>query len=199
MIIDDKYSNASCKIYQVESAYDEYQMDCYTSGIFNAILFKTISIEQNTNKNIYIDCNHKYLLNDCSEPVKRIIDFKQIGKPKCMYDQLSNNVYLHLNITASVFGITEEKYVSFNLSEPSHFIMNCIIPISRNGETNSTIRCSLNTLIFPIIYIYKIMLPYDFPQIEDIEILNWDKMDIHLDIYNCYPEYQLIFSNIMKL
>ena len=42
------------------------------------------------------------------------------------------------------------------------------------------------------------MLPYDFPQIEDIEILNWDKMDIHLDIYNCYPEYQLIFSNIIS-
>ena len=198
MIIDDKYSNASCKIYQVESAYDEYQMDCYTSGIFNAILFKTISIEQNTNKNIYIDCNHKYLLNDCSEPVKRIIDFKQIGKPKCMYDQLSNNVYLHLNITASVFGITEEKYISFNLSEPSHFIMNCIIPISRNGETNSTIKCSLNALIFPIINNYNIILPYDFPQIEDIEILNWDKMDLYLDIYNCYPEYQLIFSNIIS-
>jgi hypothetical protein len=63
MIIDGSYSFVSCKIYPISIYGDiEHQMDCYTNGTLNATLFKTISVEQQNQKNIYIDINHTYLL-----------------------------------------------------------------------------------------------------------------------------------------
>ena len=164
MIIDGIYSNVSCKIYQINLLNDEYQMDCYTNGTLNAKIFKTISLEQNILKNILIDCNHEFILGKCTEPIKKSIDFKGISYTECIKEELSNNIYLNLNISATVLGFTEEKPISFYLEYPSYYLMNCILPVSRNGELISKIKCSLNALLFPMIYINEIILPTEFPK-----------------------------------
>ena len=74
--------------------------------------------------------------------------------------------------------------------------MNCILPVSRNGELISNIKCSLNALLFPMIYINEIILPTEFPKIEEIEILNWDKIEHQIFAEICHQEFQLVFSNI---
>ena len=199
MIIDGTYSNVSCKIYQINLSNDEYQMDCFTNGTLNAKIFKTISLEQNILKNILIDCNHEYILGKCTEPIKKSIDFKGISYTECIKEELSNNINLNLNISATVLGFTEEKPISFYLEYPSYYLMNCILPVSRNGEVISNIKCSLNALLFPMIYINEIVLPTEFPKIEDIEILNWDKIDHHIYAEICHQEFQLVFSNISSI
>ena len=198
MIIDGSYSFVSCKIYPISIYGDiEHQMDCYTNGTLNASLFRTISVEQQNQKNIYIDINHTYLLKHCSEPVKKSIDFIGISSPNCKKEELSNDLYLNLNITAKILGFIEDESISFYLEKPSYFNMNCIIPFSRNGETIFNIICKLNALFFPIISFDKIVLPKEFPKMEGVEISGWDKMKLDIDnIEKCHKEYQLIFSDI---
>ena len=190
MIIDDKHSNVSCKIYKITYTSVDFQLDCYTNGTTNVKLFNTISKDQNMQKNILIDWYHGYLLQKCIEPVKKIIDFQANDFPKC-FNSL-NKIYLSLTFFAKVLGFLEEKSISVNLDFPSYYLMNCIVPASRNGETRSKIKCTINASLFPLVNNYN--LPKEFPKIEDIEILNWDKIDYKY-LPQCYQKYQLTFSN----
>ena len=197
MIIDGIYTFVSCKLFPSITIFDQYQMDCYTNGTLNATFFRTISIEQNIQKNIYINWNYDYLLKNCTEPVKKIIYFNEISNNECIPEKFPNNIFLNLDISANVSGFIEDEPVSFYLEDPSHFYMNCIVPFSRNGGKKNIIKCSLNALYFPTISIIKIVLPKDFPAIDGVEILNWDKMKLKVNnIKNCPEDYQLIFYDI---
>ena len=200
MIIDGTYSFVSCKIYRFFS-YGNYfhQMDCYTNGTLNASLFQTISVEQKFQKNILIDCNYEYSLKNCSEPVKKIINFLDLNYYICKQEKFSNNVYLNLEIRAIVEGFTENKSISFYLEKPPHSYMNCTIPFSRNGETTFYIACELNAFFFPIISSNNIVLPKEFPKMDDVEIKGWDKMELDIYTGKCPKEYQLTLSDVIYI
>ena len=194
MIIDGTYSFVPCKIYKIADSF--YQMDCYTNGTINAVIFNTISIEQNIQKNIRINLDHKYSLKNCSEPVKKFIDFKNIYWTDCTKEKFSNNIFLNLEIKALISGFIEDESIIFYLEQPSHSYMNCTIPFSRNGETIFEIKCKLNAIIFPIISYDKIVLQKEPPKMEGVEMLNWDKINYGINTKKCHQEYQLNFSDI---
>ena len=77
--------------------------------------------------------------------------------------------------------------------------MNCTIPFSRNGETTFYIACELNAFFFPIISSNNIVLPKEFPKMDDVEIKGWDKMELDIYTGKCPKEYQLTLSDVIYI
>ena len=88
------------------------------------------------------------------------------------------------------------KY-SFNLylDSPSNYYMNCTIPSSSQNDLQEItyIECKLDLLKFPLIEQNIINLPSKFP-LEDINIINWEKLDKKYNGSGCNPVISTKFS-----
>ena len=78
---------------------------------------------------------------------------------------------------------------------------NCVIPFFRNGQDIIEINCMLDTKKFPLNNQTYITLPREFPDIKDCKIsfwhlINYDNRTYHVD---CYPNYEMEFTNISKI
>ena len=65
------------------------------------------------------------------------------------------------------------KLYAYNYDNLFDIYFNCIIPVSRNGEEQSTIKCKFETQKFPLINNNEISIFY---QIENCNITNLDKI-----------------------
>ena len=196
-IIDGEYSIISCKIYPIDPIdiiNSDYQMDCYTKGSLTGVIFPVIVPEKNTNKRIFIDSINKYTLQNCQYQIIRTIDFQGNTQQQCIENESS----FIITFSAKTFGFTKTENIDFkvyNSNDKYYMKMNCIIPISRNGEDMATIKCTLDTKKFPIINTNEIILPLTFPWIENCETSNWSKITKTFSIEQCYQPYQIKFSN----
>ena len=195
VIIDGKYIDVSCKIYPIISSNNDYQMDCYTNGTSTGILFPTISSEIKTYEFIFIDSLHEYKLQNCNHQIKRTINFQGNSQPQCT----ENGTLLMLSFSAKTSGFIKKENITidvFNLNNNYSMYMNCIIPVSRNGEDITILNCYLDTKIFPLINMNQIRLPLYFPKIENCETSNWSKITLIFNVLKCHQPYEMIFTNL---
>ena len=194
VIIDGKYIDVSCKIYPIISTNNDYQMDCYTTGTSSATLFPTISSELKTHEFIFIDSLHEYNLQNCNYQIIRTINFQGNSQPQCT----ENGISLMLSFSAKTSGFIEKENITLdvlNINNDYFMYMNCTIPVSRNGEDSASIKCILDTKIFPIINTNSISF-FFFPKIENCETSNWGKITKEFNVEKCHQPYEMIFTDL---
>ena len=197
--IDGILSNVSCRAFPTIN--NKYQLDCYLYDAWHVKSFPTIIYLENIQEFILIDYLHDYNLKVCWRVIEKKIEF-QGHQPKCV----ESGKELMLTFLARTTGFMEDENCILNMDyekNDNHINAdtNCVIPFFRNGQDIIEINCILDTKKFPLNNQTYITLPREFPDIKDCKIsfwhlINYDNRTYHVD---CYPNYEMEFTNISKI
>ena len=194
VLIDGKNEVLPCEFF-TRSFYNEnyYPMFCFSNkGNGTISFFETIITLDNQYTTLFnIDTDKKVNLNICSVSEKTIF-FENIN---IVCSNEGNQYFVIAQLYAKISGFTSDYSFNLYLDSPSTYYMSCTIPGSKSDIRKLTyIECKLDILKFPLIEQTSIYLPSNLP-LEDINIINWDKMIKVHDCKNCNPQYSLVFSS----
>ena len=194
VLVDGKNSVLPCELFtrHFNNEDNYFPIFCYSNkGNSNITFFETTETFENQCTLLFtFDSNKKINLDTCSIKEKTL--FIENINIECSV--VSNQYYLIVQLYAKISGFLTDYSFDLYLDSPSTYKMSCTIPSSKSDIKELTyIECKLDILKFPLINPNTISLPSKL-DIEDINVINWDKIGKVHNCSSCNPKYSLQFS-----
>lgn len=193
---DNYYAYISCILYNINSYYGYYQMECFSIGQLKVLLFPTIFQDKNSNEFIFIDKLEEVTLKKCNYEVTKTVSFdgSKIPDSYCSDNSFNGGVGTVINFYAHTTGFSEEETFRMDIISPSRYYLVCHIFATKINVRVQNIYCVLDGKKYPLINIDKIQLPEYSPSQGNIVFDNWEAVPKYIDVSPCYENYDLTLS-----